>query len=58
MRKQFNQHPNHQMDHEQFSKTLYQLRTKTNTGHKSVDKVKLDARQVAASEEEFLLTNN
>jgi hypothetical protein len=45
------------MDHEQFSKTLRQLRHKTTTGQRSVDTVKIDARQISASEEEFKATN-
>ena len=45
------------MDHEQFSKTLRKLRKKTTTGNRSVETVKIDARQIHASEEEFKQTN-
>jgi Ca2+-binding EF-hand superfamily protein len=58
MRKQFNLHADHTMSQEEFAKTLYHLKTKTNTGHHSVEKCALDARQVSASEEEFMQTNN
>ena len=58
MRKQFNSNANHTMDHAQFSEILYQLKTKTNTGRRSVENVAFDARQVSASEEEFMQTNN
>ena len=54
MRKQFLKHPDQMMDHDQFSQTLRELRTKTITGIRSVDHVKFDARTVSATEEEFL----
>lgn len=57
MRKEFSKYPDSLMNHEQFSKTLRKLRKKTTTGNRSVDTVKIDARQIHASEDEFFATN-
>ena len=45
------------MDKKQFSEELSHLRHKTLQGSKQVNKVIIDARQIAATEEDFLATN-
>ena len=45
------------MDKKQFSEELTHLRHKTLQGSKQVNKVIIDARQIAATEEDFLATN-
>ena len=45
------------MNKQQFSEELTNLRHKTLQGSKQVNKVIIDARQIAATEEDFLATN-
>ena len=57
LRKTFRKYEGGKMDKKQFSEELTHLRHKTLQGSKQVNKVIIDARQIAATEEDFLATN-
>lgn len=57
LRKTFRKYEGGKMNKQQFSEELTHLRHKTLQGSKQVNKVVIDARQIAATEEDFLATN-
>ena len=57
LRKTFRKYEGAKMDKKQFSEELTNLRHKTLQGSKQVNKVIIDARQIAATEDDFLATN-